>query len=470
MTCIIRKCDKQCYVVVHRINTSVWRSCIAFCVIKTSLPFLCADPFHVCQDYYLISFWKNDDNSPMRHIFALTGVNNGSVSVTVKFNDSTPQASEYHLSSGDDLNLQYSPMSTVVHISANSGISMFGDIEGEEGGDAFAVLPISPLPEETEFEEYLVMSHANKILQTDFKSVILVVASTDNTQMRITPTYNASTVGGKMSLEKDKEAVIVRHRLDMLTVTSSNDLTGTVIRTNKPIAVYSGHECGNIPVFVSSCSHLIEQMPPVRLLGDCYIVTSFMGRQDGSYVKFVATVDGTFVEAHENGKVLPIYGPLDQGSFHERYLGPGRVLVLKSNHPIMVAQFSSAVQLDEVGAPFMIVLPSLSQLVSEVPFYSKDSSSMNYITITLPSQYYDEDALILDGDPIYSNATSTVQSPLCGNFTTISLQVDPGRHYLQHTTPGAGFLLSVYGFGPGTSYGYSPGLNHGETATVCIHQ
>ena len=441
-----------------------------FCVINTTLPFLHADPYHVCQDYYLISFWKNDENPPMRHIFALTGVNNGSVSVMVKFDDSTSQVSDYHLSSKDRLSLQFSPRSTVVHISANSGISMFGDTEGEEGGDVFAVLPISPLLEETEFEEYLVMSHANKILQTNFKSVILVVASTDNTQLRITPTHNTSAVGGKISLEKNKETVVVRHRLDILTVTSSNDLTGTVIRTNKPIAVYSSHECGNIPVDINNCSHLIEQMPPVRLLGYCYSATSFMGRQDGSYVKFVVAKDGTYVEAYENDDVVVTYGPLDRGTFHERYLGPGRVLVLKSNHPIMFAQFSSGAQLDEVGAPFMIVLPSLSQLVSEVPFYSKNSSNMNYITITLPSQYYDEDALILDGDPIYSNATATVQSPSCGNFTTISLQVNPGHHYLQHTTPGAGFLLSVYGFGPGTSYGYSPGLHQGETATVCMYQ
>ena len=64
---------------------------------------------------------------------------------------------------------------------------------------------------------------------------------------------------------------------------------------------------------------------------------------------------------------------------------------------------------------------------SEVPFYSKHNSDVNYfhyITITVPSQYYDEDAILLDGDdPIHSNATTTVQSPLCGNFTLVSLEV-----------------------------------------------
>ena len=402
-----------------------------------------------------------------RHVFVLTGANNGSVSVTMKLTDeSTSQVSDYHIGSQVQLDLQFLPTTTVVHISVSRGVSILGDIDDEEeDGDTFAALPISPILGEMKFEEYLVLSHASKILQTNVMGVILVVAATDNTQIVVTPAENISDVEGGSFLEKNKVALFVQHRLNTLTLTSVNDLTGTVIRADKPIAVYSG----TIPVHVSSCGHVIEQMPPVRVLGLCYIVTSFMGRQDGKYVKFVATVDGTFVETHENDMVLSSYGPLDQGMFHERYVGPGRVLVLKSSQPIMVAQVGPGAQLDDVGAPFMIVLPSLSQLVSEVSFYSKNSSNVNYfhyITITVPSQYYDEDAILLDGDPIHSNATTTVQSPLCGNFTLVSLEVAPGHHYLQHTTPGAGFLLSVYGFAPGTSYGYSPGLNKGERTFV----
>ena len=435
---------------------------------------LYADPFRTCQDSYLISFWKNGANQQMRHIFVLTGANNGSVSASVKLvNDSTRQVSEYQLSLEDQIHLQLLPVDlTVAHISVSRGIAILGDSKEQVSEDAFTAFPISPLLEEAEFEEYWILSHANKHVQMDFKSVILVIASTDNTQLKVTSAQKASTVEGGMSLEEDKDIVIVQHRLDTLTITSSDDLTGTVIRTNKPIAVYSGHECGNVPVYVSSCSYLVEQMPPVRVWGYCYIAASFMGRQDGSYVKFIVAKDGTYVDAYENGNFELTYGPLDQGMFRERYLGPGRVLVLKSNQPILVAQFSSAAQEDEVGAPFMIVLSSLSQLVSEVPFYSKNSSEVNYfhyITITVPTQFYNEDAIILDGDPIHSNMTSTVQSPDCGNFTVISMEVEPGHHYLQHTTPGAGFLLSVYGFAPGTSYGYSPGLNQGETIAVyCV--
>ena len=164
-------------------------------------------------------------------------------------------------------------MTAVFHISASRGVSVLGDSENEQGGDTFTAFLISSLLGEIKFEEYFILAHANKVLQTNFKSVILVVASTDNTHVNVTPSQTASTVEGRRSLEKYREVVTVQHRLDTLTLTSSNDLTGTVIKADKPIAVYSGHEYGNVPVHISSCSHLVEQMPPVRVWGYCYIAS-----------------------------------------------------------------------------------------------------------------------------------------------------------------------------------------------------
>ncbi len=59
----------------------------------------------------------------------------------------------------------------------------------------------------------------------------------------------------------------------------------------------------------------------------------------------------------------------------------------------MVAQFIPGTQLDDVGAPFMIVLPSLSQLVSEVPFYSKNNSDVNYAMVPQSAAVEREPAL-----------------------------------------------------------------------------
>ena len=143
----------------------------------------------------------------MRHIFALTSANNGSVSISIELaHDSTPQVSDYQLSAESKLHLQFLPADlTVAHISTSKGIAILGDNEEEESEDAFIALPISPLlQEETEFEEYHVLSHANKYVQTDFKSVILVIASTDNTQLKVTPSQRLQLLKGEFLSRRKK--------------------------------------------------------------------------------------------------------------------------------------------------------------------------------------------------------------------------------------------------------------------------
>ena len=72
----------------------------------------------------------------------------------------------------------------------------------------YIVLPISPLLGDTEFEEYLVMSHANNIVETDYLGFIIIVASTDNTKVKVTPAQNPSFIEEGISQKEYKEAVI----------------------------------------------------------------------------------------------------------------------------------------------------------------------------------------------------------------------------------------------------------------------
>ena len=101
----------------------------------TPFPFLHTDLYHALLNSYLVSFLENIDNKHMRHIFALTGVTNSSVSVTVKRGGSQSQVSHYHLSSYNFLDLQFSPtMRTFIHISASQAVSIFGE---DNGGGTF---------------------------------------------------------------------------------------------------------------------------------------------------------------------------------------------------------------------------------------------------------------------------------------------------------------------------------------------
>ena len=49
----------------------------------------------------------------------------------------------------------------------------------------------------------------------------------------------------------------LRHGLD-----DKADFTGTTVVGNKPIAVFGGDLCGEVPYDVQFCDHMVEQMMP----------------------------------------------------------------------------------------------------------------------------------------------------------------------------------------------------------------
>ena len=51
------------------------------------------------------------------------------------------------------------------------------------------------------------------------------------------------------------------------------DYTGAYISSDGPIAVYSGHECADVPVGVGFCNHIVVGVPPIASLG-----TTFYGK------------------------------------------------------------------------------------------------------------------------------------------------------------------------------------------------
>ena len=46
-----------------------------------------------------------------------------------------------------------------------------------------------------------------------------------------------------------------------LIITHRNDLSGTIVCSNNPVVLLSGHECGQIHLSATGCGHMMEQMP-----------------------------------------------------------------------------------------------------------------------------------------------------------------------------------------------------------------
>ena len=69
------------------------------------------------------------------------------------------------------------------------------------------------------------------------------------------------------TIQNDRVETLVLNRMQTLYISSLDDLTGSRVVSNKPIAFISGHECGTLPNNVLFCDQLVEQIPPTSTWG-----------------------------------------------------------------------------------------------------------------------------------------------------------------------------------------------------------
>jgi len=83
----------------------------------------------------------------------------------------------------------------------------------------------------------------------------------------------------------------------------SNDLTGSLIESDEPIAVLSGHVRTEMPhdfrseddTSTTSRNHLVEQMPPVSAWGDSALVVPYAASSLPDLVRVVSSSDGNTI-------------------------------------------------------------------------------------------------------------------------------------------------------------------------------
>ncbi len=220
----------------------------------------------------------------------------------------------------------------------------------------------------------------------------------------------------------------------------TGDLSGTFIQSDKPIAVFGGHRCANIPVPVSYCDYVIEQLPPVDTWGTYFATLPLATRTRGDTFRFLAATNNTNVFLNSSR-----IATLNRGQFFERIVeGPGEIT---SDHPILVAQYSNSHQYDNgLGDPFMMLVPPLEHYLSAYTVTSLSGFNPNLINVV--AQTSDIGAVMFDGAPIPASAFVPI-----GNTGTYGAQltVSAGTHNLSGPHS---FGVYVYGFGLDVSYGF----------------
>ena len=377
----------------------------------------------------------------------------------------------------------------------NRKIIVFGQYEELGSNDAYVALPVVSLPFVKNLEYILVSILGDRGTVAKMKdSVGLVIGTEDNTKLTIVPSviisHGLSIIGRFISVapEQFRTITIDRYQTFYLQV-RGGDITGTRIIANKPVSVFSGHECAQVPLSSYFCDMLIEQIPPTYTWGTEVVTIPFKTKAE-DVIKIIASQHSTAIDVtytdYGTGSVtsIPTFS-LNSGQFKELYVGD--YAVIKSNHPIAVFQISTSGYIEKKfnSDPFMLMVPSRQQYlnsytITTAPFHleleeklQKFAPYTHYINIAVPIAFFNPSKIVVNGLPL---ADGSNFRPIRFSNNGIwgygaQLTVDPGVHVVKHLDRNAVLSVVVYGFTYQMSYGYYGGLhftsvNNGEVVIL----
>lgn len=317
-------------------------------------------------------------------------------------------------------------------------------------------------------KEYAVVSMPNTTWSFDplvRTGEFLIIGAEDNTLVTYTTTAKTdkdTSIGKPVYITLNKgETYLVRSTSKE---ESGNDLTGTFIRSDKPIGVLSGHIRTCVPTEIfglnqDSRNHLVEMLVPTSLWSNHYVSVPFtIPSADPDIFKVIAYEPNTTINV--KGKITNTSFTLDEpGSFQT--IGPfSEPLTWTSSKPFSLTHFMPTSQdLRNSGYdPAMVIVPAVSTYMQEATFrafyYPKGMFRTHHITITCDSLA--RDSLRFNGKLIRELYPSIMNNQIPDTrYYFINFRLTEGTHKL--TTKRGRFTGTVYGLHDDDAYAFSLG-------------
>ncbi|MCX4247527.1 IgGFc-binding protein [Paraliomyxa miuraensis] len=260
---------------------------------------------------------------------------------------------------------------------------------------------------------------------------------------------------------------------------SIGDPTGFFVGSDKPVAVFSGSSCVNVPAGAGWCDHVEEAVIPLAAWGTSYVAARHPQREpmlsppiEPVYWRVIAGVDNITIDVDPPGIV-----PGDQislaaaGDWTEVSSTQSFVLDAPNDKPFMVVQYmaggstvfnaTSCTPGPAVGDPYMMQMVPTEQWLTSLPFLTDTSYARDFVLLVRETGTQVElDCLgLVDA----SHFTAIPGTP----YEVGSVQLDnDGMGGEGSCTDGQQFMTSsnpvgvlVGGYDCAASYGYPGGLS-----------
>ncbi|MDA3864139.1 MAG: IgGFc-binding protein [Deltaproteobacteria bacterium] len=360
--------------------------------------------------------------------------------------------------------------------------------------DASLILPTPVLSTNYIIMSRPTMSLSNGISDLTSPGVMTVIAPEDNTTVTVQSSAHTAGGSGVGALTPGQSMNYQLNQGDVLQIVSSQDvsvsscpgqtsgpdangyeycdpgssydLTGTKVTSNKPVAVWGGHNCDFIPFDYWACDHLEEMMIPLETWGNHFYIGLThpveSGTDETNVIRILSGENGvnvSFNPAFENPATL------NEGEYIEFLAPVEQHFEINATGPIMVGKFTVGQNYwtdssDAMGDPaFGLVVP-VEQYRSEYSFATPESMSVNYVNVIaqIPTDSYD--FITIDGESITAEDYQAIGDTGYGVARIdITSTGTNGSHRIEAPNESITFGIEVYGFANYTSYLYPGGLD-----------
>ncbi len=337
-----------------------------------------------------------------------------------------------------------------IHLTAVDDVTVYGLNYAGSTSDAFVALPTDALG-----LRYRALSYRTTIASLPAR--LMVLASQDATTVTITPqrTLGTRTAGVAFDVALDAGEVYV-----LAEGTVGSDISGTLVTSDRPVAVYGTVDCGNIGG--GACDTMIEQMFPTDSWGVSFIAPRFPAATAATPVRVLADLDGT--EVSLDGAVV---ATLDAGEFWEGVIarsGDGNnAALIEASKPVAVGTFmvgsGSYGTTGETGDPAFLLLSPYEQFLASYTVGTPGTGfTFNGITVVIPTSA--TSSFLINGAAPASSVWASVAGT---NFSTAQLEIAPGTYNITADAPVGVF---IYGANSANSYAYAGGTALSRVANV----
>jgi hypothetical protein len=363
----------------------------------------------------------------------------------------------------DDIALRGTSVGSAFHVKTSHPVVAY-DMFPYGGGNAALTSASLLLPTSAWDVNYIgVTGYDNSIVAAQYgaRETMQIVGSEDNTKVTLLPKVPVQSGNGIPGGPQGQPLTYTLNKGQMLQFSQTEPLTGSVIQSDKPVALFAGANLMNIDPNTCCADSAHQQIPPVKALGSEYVAVRYRNRADNIEEsppwRIIGLVDGTQL-SYDPAPPAGAPSTINRGEVRE-FVDKGTFVVKSQDtaHPFYMAAYMTSCKTlfpdDDCrgDSEFVNIVPAKQFLDNYVFFTDPTYPETNLVVVRTKTKGAFEDVVLDCAGPL------TRWQPV-GNagdyeYTRLDLQrhnfekqgnCDNGRHEVHSKAP---FGITVWGWG-----------------------